>query len=675
MKFTMIKLTGLISLLLFFAACDKTSLPDDTGDGLPFNVTDMSQVSASDDFDWTLTGEVEFTISTVDNQNDPVPGVRFDVFKLVGEEERLLFSGVTNENGVFNTRHPLPPHVNEVIIRNNYIGFANEVRMPIQSEKVNYLFGGSAPDYKSDEQTAQNYNTAFKYLGTYNDQGVPDYLEPVNDAISADLLNNINAALPEYQPVPEYHPQYLSASNETNLILLEEAEVWVTFVHEGAGYKNVLGFYTYLYGNAPASANDIDSVTLIYPNVSYYNSGGGLYSGNKVKLGLFPANTVIGWVLIANGWKNGTVTNGNNIFYSDMDLNPEADPALRQHNVLLYDAEFDLVLIGFEDLLRTSGDNDFNDAIFYTTANPPAAVNIVNLPLVDPTLVDTDGDGIVDASDSYPNDPDKAFDHHYPGLDEYGTLAFEDLWPTTGDYDFNDLVVDYHFNEITNSSNEIVQIDGSFKVTAVGASYRNGFGIELPIASSFIADVSGFSLDENIVTLNANNTESGQANATIVVFDNVFNVFPENHVRFINTVPVYPTENPGEITVSISLSTPVNILEFALPPYNPFMIINQERGKEVHLPGYPPTSLADAAYFGTEDDDTNLGSGKYYKSDNNLPWGMHLPVSFDYPIEKHAILDGHLMFGQWVLSSGYSFMDWYENKPGYRNTSYLFVQE
>jgi LruC domain-containing protein len=32
---------------------------------------------------------------------------------------------------------------------------------------------------------------------------------------------------------------------------------------------------------------------------------------------------------------------------------------------------------------------------------------------------------------------------HFNSLASYGTLAFEDLWPSTGDYDFNDQVVDY----------------------------------------------------------------------------------------------------------------------------------------------------------------------------------------------------------------------------------------
>jgi hypothetical protein len=78
--------------------------------------------------------------------------------------------------------------------------------------------------------------------------------------------------------------------------------------------------------------------------------------------------------------------------------------------------------------------------------------------------VDTDGDGVSDTKDDYPNDPNKAFDNIYPSNDAFGTLAFEDLWPAKGDYDFNDLVVDYNINQVTNAQNMIVEIECTFQI-------------------------------------------------------------------------------------------------------------------------------------------------------------------------------------------------------------------
>jgi len=52
---------------------------------------------------------------------------------------------------------------------------------------------------------------------------------------------------------------------------------------------------------------------------------------------------------------------------------------------------------------------------------------------------DTDGDGIMDNLDAYPTDATRAFNSYYPNQVDYGSVAFEDLWPAYGDYDCNDL--------------------------------------------------------------------------------------------------------------------------------------------------------------------------------------------------------------------------------------------
>ncbi|UAB86107.1 DUF4114 domain-containing protein [Zunongwangia sp. SCSIO 43204] len=222
--------------------------------------------------------------------------------------------------------------------------------------------------------TAQDY----KFLGTYDDQGVPDYLVG-RDNISAATMQMISDALPEGYPVPDYNPHYITAGYDTDLILDKDAAVWVTFVKEGAGYKNVLGFYTYDI-NAPKQPKpEPKDITIIFPNVSAAGSGGGLYAGDKVKIGDFKAGTGIGWVLLANGWR-GYVTGGHWQVFSNPDYNPEADPELRKHNVLLADPENERVILGFEDIRRdyASCDQDFNDALFYVTANPYDAIRTAN---------------------------------------------------------------------------------------------------------------------------------------------------------------------------------------------------------------------------------------------------------------------------------------------------------
>jgi Domain of unknown function (DUF4114)/Secretion system C-terminal sorting domain len=222
---------------------------------------------------------------------------------------------------------------------------------------------------------AQNY----QYLSAYDSNGVPTVLAP-SDVISPATMALVNGALPEGYPVPVYNPQYIYAGYDTDLILDSAAQVWVTFVTEGAGYRNVLGFYTYDVNNPPTTAPTSQQITIIFPNVSLPGSGGNLPSGSKVSLGTFPAGTGIGWVLLADGWNGSSVTNGFWKLYSNAAFNPEVTPSLKYHNVLISDPDNQRVILGFEDIKRNlpSCDHDFNDAVFYVTANPYSAMRTAN---------------------------------------------------------------------------------------------------------------------------------------------------------------------------------------------------------------------------------------------------------------------------------------------------------
>jgi LruC domain-containing protein len=90
------------------------------------------------------------------------------------------------------------------------------------------------------------------------------------------------------------------------------------------------------------------------------------------------------------------------------------------------------------------------------------------------------------------------------------------------------------------------------------------------------------------------------------------------------------------------------------------------------LPGQEPSSLADESVFGTAFDNTNPDEDKYYQSEGNLPWAIHIPISFDYPYEQISIEKAHLKFAQWAMSGGTEFPDWYEDNQGYRDESKIY---
>ena len=286
-----------------------------------------------------------------------------------------------------------------------------------------------------------------------------------------------------------------------------------------------------------------------------------------------------------------------------------------------------------------------NTTNFGRTINDLTTFRTFTEPEVDP---DTDGDGVLDREDSYPNDAEKAYEFFTPSKYGWGTVAFEDLWTSYGDYDFNDLAVNYRAVAIMNADNLVVAIDFLINVKSNRASFVNGFGIEIEsLTPSQVASVAGYQLQHNYISLVSNGTEQNQDHAVIIIFD--------DPGTFLN----------NERTITVNLTTPMSTSELGPAPFNPFMIVNKNREKEVHLPGARTTNLGIRSF---EVAGVNGDADGNYINDNGLPWGISIIHDFKVPKERIPILDAYNFFRRWANSGGAEYPDWYKDNPGYRNT-------
>ena len=661
------------------------------------------QNNSTTGFDFKTINNVNVTITALDNSNQPMSNVRVMLYTQnplndngtlkVDNENYLLYTGTTDANGKILCQIAPATSVDSIKVLINQIGFAAQQSIKINSADMTIQIGGSSAQHakaKVGPSKIISFPTptlvnGYYVLGSWDNQGIPKYLMN-NDVISAALLTDINSTLPEYKALPVTHPEFFTNPNDGSVKIYENAEVFVTFVHEGAGWMNMLSYYTYPTNTPPATVSDITNKTVIFPNFSFSGSGGGLNSGNKVQLlylnpvtktysNIFPKGTTVSWCLQAQGWAGPNIKalNPSLTYYSNAAFSPETNVTLKKHNVILQDAARNLLLIGFEDMRRDNGaDNDFNDAVFYATTNPITAINPDEYQKVI-KMNDADGDGVSDGNDDYPNDPKRAHNNYYPAKNLNGTLAFEDLWPSKGDYDFNDMVVDYNYNQITNAKNEVVSVDATYTLRAVGGSYSNGFGVQFNTTPENIISVSGHKFTENILNTNSNGTEKNQSKAVIMIFDNAQTVLKHTgNLGGTNTTIGQSYVNPVSFNVSFELKTPVAAAQFGTAPFNPFIFLNGDRTKEVHLPKSAPTDLADLKLFGTQDDNTNLNTGNYYMSNKYFPWAINIPVQFTYPIEKENISNAYLMFSKWATSNGTLYSDWYLDKSGYRDATKLY---
>ncbi len=675
----------------------------------PVNPPENVVKAAPDGFNFSSSKNVNVNVTLLDNNDGPLKGVVLSIYSTDNTNANAaLFKGVTDATGKITASVSVPAYYTKLIIDPAYVGLARNATVAINGTSVNASIGGKAgyggdivPDAINNvplESTATRkgtqvngvlgteyaYPTGYTTLNAFTSPtnlGRPAYLEATSDVISASLLSFVNASLPESQTVPNLHPEYLSNTATRVINVTARSDVWITFVSEGAGFQNALGFYTYRTGSAPTSASGgtlfggIDKITYIFPNASTTGSGGGLKSGDKVKLGTFDAGTTIGFVLLQNAWSGSGVNTSGTKFYTQDEFNPENTSALRKHSVMLYDNVNKLYLLGFEDQNRTSGsDNDFNDLVFYATANPITAISNTGVAPIDDGG-DSDGDGVLDELDAFPTDGTRAYISYYPSATKMATLAFEDNWPKKGDYDLNDLVVNYRYTFTSNAANQVVELKGEFKVAASGASFHNGFGVQLPVTASAVSSVTGQQFMSNYITLAANGVEAGQSKAVIIPFDNHEILLKNPDLSyFINTkTDKDKVTNGSTATVVVKFGTPVASSVLTASAFNPFIISDLRRGYEAHLPGYAPTDKVTTTLFGKDDDNSVPAQNRYYQTKENLPWGISFSEGFNYPIEGANISASYLHFNEWASSGGTSFTDWYTNTvAGYRASSNIY---
>ena len=283
-RYLMIALILTTLVFTSFTSCTKKIpvAPETTEEGMKGLVVDPS-------FNWSTTKKVDFQIVAKDNSNEPLPYVRLDIMDGDPDEGgNPIVSGATDDQGVLSLSATVPTGLESVCY---YIGLPNKIQLEVAGDAVTYTFGEGSPLLKPNSsdgsfmpKSHSTYVDDYIFLGNWNEWGVPDYLEVPGDNVDAELLADINASLPERKTILESHPEYLANGNETNVRLRDDCDMWVTFVHEGARWLNGLGFYTYDLDTPPTSVEDIKSITIIFPNVSFKYSGGGLKTGDKVNI-------------------------------------------------------------------------------------------------------------------------------------------------------------------------------------------------------------------------------------------------------------------------------------------------------------------------------------------------------------------------------------------------------
>jgi LruC domain-containing protein len=723
-----------------------------------------TELAVPQQFDWSNNNTVALELSLMDAQGEIAAGTGVTVYAMPDSFEAAdnevpsdadlllatkLYTGVSDSNGRVKTELQAPGHAisaASVYVKTNLLGIANSAMVPITVSNngnriATWEFGPQSSENTNDEVDPNNLDGGLVQDDgsnvLFNDQASLDYyLKPFNryyhwyyghmpatrrqacdvvdangptlctSAVSREQLNKLTEIIAEGQTPPQ---KYMQADNKiSNLVFNAKANVVVTFLHEGAGYRNSFGFFTFNSAAEPASTTELET-KILFPNTSYRGGGGYLYSGDSVALGEFDpslGNDSIGFWVAADGWsQNRGFGSADNHFYSVDALNPEHDETDRKHMLLIAGdineaTNTQRLWVAVEDINFDSGhsDRDYNDLIMQIDVYPADALAFGNqIPdTSDEALAppDADNDGVIASEDIDDNDPQRAFERYYPGENTWGTLLAEDNWPLLGDFDMNDMVVRYRTREVYDGAKQVKDITIEYRLEARGAAFHNGFAVSL--GDQVFAD------NVELAELNGETVEplTDSSYLSYEIFNDswAYTYHGGEQCWTYNTMSDCPSHPSTDFKLDLTFANPVPQTQMLKAPYNPFLFAHKigsnvngytrtnaltsdyysENGVvkdiEIHLPYMPPTQGQDVSMFGTGDDWTD-GVERFYVSENNLPWIIDVPDHIDYPEEFVDISVAYPEFSAWVQSGGTESKDWYRYKAEDAATIYQVVED
>lgn len=538
---------------------------------------------------------------------------------------------MTDGSGRYTGKERIPGYLlndgKEVYIYTSYIGVPMLCKTTLQGNMIKadvnwdtmYDFD-SAPQSRAggDYIIPDDLHT----LGGWDENGRPHYLDTEGVLeLSKSLLQTINKTIPE---AGTCDVKYLKSADfeiketekETEGEEMVGANVKVRFVGGTSAASSAFGYYCY---HKDATQTQIANAKkyIVFPNTK---TGVGISGGECVQLHYinekgedkgttFPVGVKIGWFIRNNAFQNGNIDGSKKMFYSTTSLNTDD----RTHTAAFKVGDF--IVLSFEDW----NDSDYNDVMFNVWSDPIKAIS-PDIPAVEP--------------DDQEDDSSPAYKMTYKGI-----VAFEDNWPSKGDYDLNDVVVKYNSILNYNTKNQVISTEDEFTAMWSGAAYANSFNYQLNTARENVN--SNLSLDQDLSL------------ATIRVFENMKEATGEN-------------TKTSTVKIENEFKTPIDHEEFGTAPYNPFISVFMQTGNErteVHLVNYKPTEKAKKSLFHTESDLSDVSKGIYYVSAEKYPFAIHLSDCDAYWTEEGKAVDKtYSKFIPWVESNGTKFKDWYWRK-------------
>ncbi len=265
---------------------------------------------------------------------------------------------------------------------------------------------------------------------------------------------------------------------------------------------------------------------------------------------------------------------------------------------------------------------------------------------------------------------------YYPSKNGFATIAFEDNWPLTGDYDMNDVVVRYRLSKtIAGDTLKSIRLEG--EVVAMGASYHNGFALRLSGLKRSMINEANITYTINGSNPGFSPLEPHRQDAIIIVAEDLHDyATPGENCKYYRTEAGCGSSIQMQFSITVPMADGVNAANLGEFPLDPFIfatpgfersyVFGEAPGRrfEVHLKNQAPTEAFQANFFGRGQDASAPASGEYFANENGMPWALNIPYEWKHPLEYMDITYAYPEFHDNVRSQGKKNLDWYLESKG-----------
>ena len=240
---------------------------------------------------------------------------------------------------------------------------------------------------------------------------------------------------------------------------------------------------------------------------------------------------------------------------------------------------------------------------------------------------------------------------YFPSQEDFYVAAYEDQFPSRGDYDFNDLVVAYRVNTGLDSNGSVTTIGGEGYLVARGGGFDHDWHlrIALPAFASGSGTLTVFAPDSLEPAPGYPRSISFNGALDMKPFENTRNLWTDGSEAFVNTLRGQEPIRGYRFEFEITLSNRLAVDQLPAAPFDPYLYVHNT-GYEIHLPGKSPT-------LGSSRNARDGLSG--FTDSSGYPFGMILPEDWLVPVEYVDFGEAYPDFVEFVTSRGSAQTDWH----------------